>query len=134
MKPNAAEHSCSFVRFSHIIASKMLRATGHVHIVKNIVVKPAGLHFAPTLLARPKGRARRPVHARSSGFVLGACLQMHQVHAQLTNQLRPNILARRCLACRAQRGPLGVLPKAKRPRGAFMKYFGNMKHFGRNVR
>ena len=26
-------------------------------------------------------------------------------------------LARRCLACRAQRGPLGVLPKAKRPRG-----------------
>ena len=24
--------------------------------------------------------------------------------------------ARRCLACRAQRGPLGVLPKAKRPR------------------
>ena len=27
-------------------------------------------------------------------------------------------IARRCLACRAQRGPLGVLPKAKRPRGA----------------
>ena len=26
-------------------------------------------------------------------------------------------IARRCLACRAQRGPLGVLPKAKRPRG-----------------
>ena len=24
-------------------------------------------------------------------------------------------LARRCLACRAQRGPLGVLPSAKRP-------------------
>ena len=27
------------------------------------------------------------------------------------------MVARRCLACRAQRGPLGVLPKAKRPRG-----------------
>ena len=27
------------------------------------------------------------------------------------------VIARRCLACRAQRGPLGVLPKAKRPRG-----------------
>ena len=31
-------------------------------------------------------------------------------------------VARRCLACRAQRGPLGVLPKAKRPRGAFETY------------
>ena len=28
------------------------------------------------------------------------------------------MLARRCLACRARRGPLGVLPKAKRSRGA----------------
>ena len=28
-------------------------------------------------------------------------------------------VARRCLAYRAQRGPLGVLPEAKRPRGAF---------------
>ena len=26
-------------------------------------------------------------------------------------------IANRCLACRAQRGPLRVLPKAKRPRG-----------------
>ena len=37
-----------------------------------------------------------------------------------------------CVACRAQRGPLGVnLPKAKRPRGE--TYFGET-YFGRNVR
>ena len=30
-------------------------------------------------------------------------------------------IARRCLACRAQRGPLGVLPKAKRPRVALTR-------------
>ena len=47
----------------------------------------------------------------------------------LYSTLDSSLLARRCLDCRAQRGPLGVLPKAKRPRGAF-----NMKHFGRNVR
>ena len=45
-------------------------------------------------------------------------------------RLKAYNLARRCLACRAQRGPLGVLPKAKRPRGAleYRIYFGlNMR-------
>ena len=54
-----------------------------------------------------------------------SCLTLSDPHSKRIYKNRGRVrVARRCLACRAQRGPLGVLPKAKRPR----IYFGlNMR-------
>ena len=80
---------------------------------------------------------RPPSHRETMSNSIHASFHEHYIfHRRAANRflaLCPRLfnIARRCLACRVQRGPLGVLPKAKRPRGGVYIY---KIYFGLNMR
>ena len=115
---------CPLVRFSR----RAMRATGHARMVKR----------QTTLIRRRARRARPPEHRGAAepdnpccmcsvppwrGSASHAIATLHSTYMVITMRAWPvarsifdaplcEEIARRCLACRAQRGPLGVLPKA----------------------